>query len=155
MHPRRRFAELSDSLKNGFLADEIVLALARAENGEELSEHDRAALEKATAMLEAAIKGYKWLDDPKLSTETRASADFFGRAVGALPRVYTSSGFFQQVSDLTQTVNELSNGGTPSKDKIRGLRTFFFNAAQSELDRTDQLLTGEDSTDALEWIAID
>lgn len=155
MHPRHRFSELSDSLKNGFLADDIVLALARAEKEGKLTDVDRAALKKATAILEEAIKSYKWFDDPKLSGESRSSASFFGRAVSALPGVYTSKVFLQRISELKSTADELVKGSMPDQEKIEGLRTFFFNTAQSELDRTDQLLAGEDTADALEWIALD
>ena len=155
MHPRHKFSELSDSLKNGFLADEIVLVLARAEKKENLTDTDRAALEKATGILEETIKEYKWFDDPKLSGESGSAASFFGRAVNALPQVYTSQAFLQHISELRKTADELASGGMPSKDQIESLRSFFFNTAQSELDRTDQLLAGEDTADALEWIALD
>jgi hypothetical protein len=153
MHSRYRFAELSDSLKSGFLADEIVLALARAQKGEVLGEKDKNALCTAVSMLDSATQGHGWADNPRLSSETRASANFFGRAVSAMPTVYTSQAFLEQLKQFRETAFQLTKGETPEASQVHALRTFFFNAAQSELDRTEQLLRGEDSSDALEWMA--
>jgi hypothetical protein len=153
VHARYRFAELSDSLKTGFLADEVVLVLARAQKGEPLADSDKNALRTAVSMLDSAIQGHGWLENPKLSSETRAFASFFGRAVNALPTVYTSQAFLEQLRRFRETAEQLSKGAHPNVQELNDLRTFFFNAAQSELDRTEQLLRGEDNSDAFEWMA--
>ncbi len=153
MHSEHRFSDLTESLKNGFLVDDIVLALARAERGTALDERDRKLLGRAVSILESAEAGYKWHDNPKLTSETRAAATFFGLAVSALPRVHASGAFLESISDLKTTASHLSSGeANPGREKIQMLRTFFRNAAQSELDRTEQLLAGEGSADALKWI---
>jgi hypothetical protein len=153
MHPEYRFSDLAESLKNGFLVDDIVLALARAERGEVLGERERTLLGQAATLLEKAEAGYHWLEDPKLTTETRSTASFFGQAVSAMPKVYTPEVFLQSIQEMKETASELSSGTSrPTVDKVRLLRTFFFNAAQSELDRTEQLLAG-DGGGALKWIA--
>lgn len=152
MHPEHRFSDLAESLRNGFLVDDIVLALARAEKGEILAERDRAILKNAVTLLEKAEQGYRWLEDPKLTTDTKSSASFFGRAVSAMPKVYTAEAFLESITDLKETAFQLSSGNSrPTGDKIHLLRTFFFNTAQSELDRTEQLLTGESGGDVLKW----
>ncbi len=154
MHPEYRFSEVAESLKNGFLADEIVLVVARTEKGHALEERDRAVLGRAAQILDAAMKGHGWVDNPRLSSETRALASLFGTAVSALPRVYTSEAFLEQIARLRDTALQMSKGEVPEeKERIRLLRTFFFNAAQSELDRTEQLLRGEGGSEFLEWIA--
>jgi hypothetical protein len=154
MHPEYRFSDLAESLKNGFLVDEIVLALARAEKGEALGERERSLLAQAATLLEKAEAGYHWLDDPKLTTETRSTASFFGQAVGAMPKVYTPEVFLRSLHEMKETASELSSGSArPAADKLRLLRTFFFNAAQSELDRTEQLLAGDSGGGALKWTA--
>ncbi len=153
MHSEHRFSDLTESLKNGFLVDDIVLALARAERGAALDERDRKLLGRAVSILESAEAGYKWLDNPELTSETRDAATFFGRAVSALPSVHASGVFLESISDLKATAAHLSSGeSNPGREKIQTLRTFFRNAAQSELDRTEQLLAGEGSADALKWI---
>jgi hypothetical protein len=152
MHSEHRFSDLTESLKNGFLVDNIVLALARAEKGAALDERDRKLLGSAVSILESAEVGYKWPDNPELTDETRSAATFFGLAVSALPPGVQAGAFLESISDLKATAAHLSSGeSNPGREKIQMLRSFFRNAAQSELDRTEQLLAGEGSADALKW----
>jgi hypothetical protein len=157
MHYEHRFSDLTESLKNGFLVDNIVLALARAEKGEPLGEKEQKLLREAVSLLKSAEAGYRWLENPQVTGETKSSAAFFARAVNALPAVYASEDvFLESISDLKATAEQLSSGElTPAREKIHLLRTFFYNAAQSELDRTEQLLAGEGSADVLEWTVTD
>jgi hypothetical protein len=156
MHSEHRFSDLTDSLKSGFLLDDIVLALARAGKGEHLSDKDRKLLGQAVSILEYAEVGYHWLDKPELTSETKSSATFFARAVNALPTVYANDVFLESISDLKTTAAQLSAGeSTPAPEKINLLQTFFYNTAQSELDRTEGLLAGEGSADAMKWTVTD
>ena len=156
MHSEHRFSDLTESLKNGFLVDNIVLALARAEKGEPLGEKERKLLREAASLLKSAEAGYQWLENPQVTSDTKSSATFFARAVNALPAVHASEVFLESISDLKATAEQLSSGElTPAREKIQLLRTFFYNAAQSELDRTEQLLAGEGSADVLEWTVTD
>jgi hypothetical protein len=156
MYSEHRFSDLTDSLKSGFLLDDIVLALARAGKGEQLSEKERKLLGQAVSILESAEAGYHWLDKPELTSETKSSATFFARAVNALPSVYANDVFLESISDLKATAAQLSSGESmPAPEKINLLQTFFYNTAQSELDRTEGLLADEGSADALKWTVTD
>jgi hypothetical protein len=156
MHSEHRFSDLTDSLKSGFLLDDIVLALARAGKGERLGEKERKLLGQAVSILESAEAGYHWLDKPELTSETKSSATFFARAVNALPSVYANDVFLESISDLKATAAQLSSGeSTPATEKINLLQTFFYNTAQSELDRTEGLLAGGGSADVLKWTVTD
>jgi len=156
MYQEHHFSDLADSLRNGFLLDGIVLALARAENGEQLGEGERRLLEKAASMLQSAESGYHWLDNPQLTSETNSSAALFARAVNALPTVGEPQAFLDNISDLKATATQLSVGGglAPPVEKIQLLRKFFYNTSRSELDRTDQLIGGG-SSEIFGWPAID
>lgn len=152
MHSDHRFSDLTESLKNGFLVDDIVLALARAEKGEPLGEKERKLLKEAVSLLRAAEIGYGWVENPQVTSETKSSATFFARAVNALPTVEAPEVFLENISDLKATAEQLSTGvSTPAPEKIHSLRAFFYNTGQSELDRTEQLLAGEGNADVLEW----
>jgi len=156
MHSEHRFADLTESLKNGFLLDDIVLALARAGKGEPLGERDRDMLGKAVSILESAEAGFHWLENPQLTSETNSSATFFARAVDALPSVRENEAFLEKISELKATATDLSAGSAmPAYEKIQLLQTFFYNTAQSELDRTEELLSGEGGADILKWTATD
>lgn len=155
MYSEHRFSHLVDSLKNGFLLDDIVLAIARAENGEPLGEKERRLLGEAASILQLAEEGYHWLDRPELTSETKSSATFFARAVSALPTVHAKETFLENISDLKATAAQLSRGEPPAeRERIHLLRTFFYNTAQSELDRTDQL-AGEGAAGVLRWTVTD
>ncbi len=156
MHSDHRFSDLTESLKNGFLLDDIVLALARADKGEPLSDRDRDMLGRAVSILESAEAGFHWLDKPELTSETNSSATFFARAVDALPSVHANESFLEKISELKATATNLSAGsGMPARGKIQLLQNFFYNTAQSELDRTEELLSGEGGADILKWTATD
>jgi hypothetical protein len=156
MHSEHRFSDLTESLKSGFLLDNIVLALARAEKGESLGENDRRLLEKAVSLLKYAEIGYYWLDKPELTSETNSSATFFARAVNAMPSVYANDAFLEKVSELKAVAEDLSTGRSmPAPEKIHLLQTFFYNTAQSELERTEGLLSGEGDADIIKWTAMD
>lgn len=152
MHTEHRFSDLAESLKNGFLLDDIVLALARAEKGQQLADNERRLLGSAVSMLESAEVGFRWFDKPELTSETRSAATFFARAVNALPNVHAPEVFLESISELKTTAAQLSSGASaPAREKIRLLRTFFYNTSHSELDRTEQLLEGEGGGDVLKW----
>jgi len=156
MHSEHRFSDLTESLKSGFLLDDIVLALARAGKGETLDNSDRLLLEKAVSLLQSAEAGYHWLDKPELTSETNSSATFFARAVNAMPSVYANEAFLEKVSELKAIAEELSSGrSVPAPDKIHQLQTFFYNTSQSELERTEGLLSGEGGADILKWTVMD
>lgn len=109
--PDYRFAELSESLKNGFLSDEVVLAVARAQRGSPVSEVDRAVLRRAAAVLDAAIQGHDWLDNPTLTTSTKHAATDFGRAVRAPPSAHIA-GFRPNNAGIARG-SRSSGGGQP------------------------------------------
>jgi len=154
MHAGFRFSELSDSLKNGFLADQVVLALARAEKGQSLSELERNNLKKAADLLEYAKEGHRWLDHPKLNDSTSTFAASFGQAMDALPDITSSEDFLQHVSTLHSAAVQLAEGKIPEKEQIRALRTFFFNAGRTQLSKTTDLLKGESKAPStLRWKA--
>jgi hypothetical protein len=154
MHSEHRFSDLTESLRNGFIVDNIVLALARAEKGQTLQNEDRKILETAASILRDAEAGCRWLDKPELSIHTKSYATFFGQAVDALPTVHEPRVFLEKISDLKATAEQLSRGeSNPSREKIHLLRTYFCNAAQSELNRTEQLLGEGDGSEVSKWIA--
>lgn len=152
MHSGYRFSELGDSMGIGFLADQIVLALAKAEQGNQLSVLERDSIKKGAAALDAALEGHKWLDNPTLCESTAKFSASYGRAITALPEVHTPEEFLRQISDLKKIADALSNGENVKLDQIRTLRAFFFNSSQSELARTEELLRGTSTSDPiLKW----
>ena len=82
MHSGYRFSELGDSMGIGFLADQIVLALAKAAAEEyQLSTFEQESLRKGAADLDAALEGDKRPRTPRFA---RAQQGFQHRTAGLL-----------------------------------------------------------------------
>jgi len=154
MHSEYWFSDLTGSLKNGFFADGVILALSRILKNGAATSDDREILQKAASMLDMAICGHDWLDKPEVSSRAATCASFFGQAVKALPLVSTSAQFLEHLTALRETAKELSERESlPERERIAALRAFFFSAAQSELEKTEQLLDRESDVMALRWVA--
>jgi hypothetical protein len=147
------FGELAQSLKNGFLSDSIVLELARVLRDESVSDRQKKLFADAAKVLECAVEGNRWLDDPKMSANASTCAAFFGQAVEAMSIVVTPEEFARRVQSLAETAKQLSEGRTPPSEEMQALRTFFFNAGRTELEKTEYLMNGEKETDRLKWLA--
>ena len=153
MHAEHQFADLTESLRKGFLADQIVLALARVGKEKQVSEDDRAIFSKAVEILKLVEEGHGWLDTLRFGRQTRLGTNYFGQAVEALPEAKTSDTFVKNIESLKKTAQDLASGRTlPATVEIGELRLFFFNAAQIESDRTDELLSGEHDSKLHSWL---
>lgn len=56
---------------------------------------------------------------------------------------------------LREAAVALAEGNLIEEDRIKELRSFFFNSGRSELDRTEELLSGGDGTDVVGWTTSD
>jgi hypothetical protein len=147
------FGELAHSLKNGFFADSVVLELARISRAKGVSDEQKGLFWAVTDVLQQAVEGSRWLDDPKMSEKASRCASFFGQAVEAMSVSMTTEAFVREVEKLKQTANALASGEVPSDQKLKELRKFFFNTGRTELEKTEDLMSGEKETDRLRWLA--
>lgn len=151
MSSEQWLGELTQSLKNGFLADSLVLEVARVTRDNRISEEQKVLFQKAREILLNAKKGYGWLEDPQLSENSSIFADSFGQAVEALRIPVTSESFTQFLDSLLRTATTLSHGRIPPQEQLTQMRSFFFNAGRFQLDRTEQLLEGEKERTTDKW----
>jgi hypothetical protein len=147
------FGELAQSLKNGFFSDSVVLELAKVSRDRLVNDQQRATFESAADILQCAVEGSRWLEDPKMSESASRCASFFGQAVEAMSIVVTPEAFDKEVLKLAGTARQLSKGQVPADEDMKALRTFFFNAGRRELNKTEYLMNGEKETDRLKWLA--
>ncbi len=152
MHTESRFSEVTDSLRNGFLADSVILAIAKVNRSGVVSDPEREVFNEAVSVLDSAMKGHQWLEDPQITATARSYANFFAQAMKALPEVQTSESFIENLGALKETALQLAQGeGVPPADRLQQLRIFFFNTAEAALERTEKLLEGENAAEALKW----
>jgi hypothetical protein len=148
------FGELSQSLKNGFFADSVVLQLARISSAKSVTDEQKQLFRKVSEVLQLAVEGSRWLDDPKMSEKASTSANVFGQAVDAMSvsMTLTPEVFAKQIEKLRLTADELASGKVLSNEKLKDLRTFFFNTGRTELEKTEYLMSGEKEVDRLRWL---
>lgn len=147
------FGELAGSLQNGFFADSVVLELAKVASRGVVTDEQAGLFQEAAKRLQLAVEGSRWLDDPKMSENASTCAAFFGQAVEAMSLVLTPDAFVRVVEKLIRTSQQLAGKEVPPHDSIQDLRTFFFNAGRTELERTEYLMNGEKEVDKLKWLA--
>jgi hypothetical protein len=146
------FGELAQSLKNGFFADSVVLELARVSRAKAVSDAQKKLFHIVGDVLQWAVEGSRWLDDPKMSERASTCASFFGQAVEAMSVSMTPESFIEEIEKLRLTANTIADGKVPSEPKLRELRTFFFNTGRTELEKTEYLMNGETEIDRLRWL---
>ncbi|MGH9718318.1 MAG: hypothetical protein ACRD4R_16545 [Candidatus Acidiferrales bacterium] len=146
------FGELAQSLSNGFFSDSVVLELARVSRDTRVNAQQLPLFEKAAEALQCAVEGSQWLDNPKMSEKASKCANFFGQAVDAMSFVVTPEPFAQRVQKLVATAKQLANGQVPSHQDINALRTFFYHAGRTQLEKTEDLMSGERKLDRLKWL---
>jgi hypothetical protein len=139
MRPGGWFGTVSKSLRDGFFADNIVLALAKAKRDNALSAKDRELFERAEKFLVDAIAGYQWIDDPRLTGDSAKHASLFGQVVRALKIPYTSPDIVAYMEGLRDTAHDLATGEIPDAKKISSLREFFASHSRAEMEYSDQL----------------
>lgn len=154
MYSEYWFSDLTGSLQGGFFADDVILALAKVQASKKISPDERGILKRAADLLEMALKGHAWLDNPRITEQSGTCASLFGQAVRALPAISTSEVFVRNLGDLKRTALDIAEGRLPKENKIDALRKFFFNASQLELDRTEQLLEHEPEPGVLGFFGV-
>ena len=107
MHTESRFSEVTDSLRNGFLADSVILAIAKVNRSGVVSSPEREVFDEAVPVLDSAMKGHQWLEDPQITATARSYANFFAQAMSALPEVQTSESLIENLGSLKRQHSSL------------------------------------------------
>jgi hypothetical protein len=154
MHSEFWFSDLTKSLKQGFFADCVVLELARVNRDRRVTEEQAQIFKRAVELLELAKEGHAWVDNPRLSEKSSSCVSSYSQAVDAMVINASSVAFTHFIHELLEIANQLAAKEIPSDEKLRVLRSFFFNSSRSELDRTEELF-GDDkdaSGSSLIWM---
>ena len=139
MRPGGWFGTVSKSLRDGFFADNVVLALARAKRDDAVSAKDRDLFGRAEKFLADAMTGYQWIDEPRVTGDSAKHASLFGQVVRALRIPYAPADFVAYLNELQNTSQELARGEIPDAKKMGKLREFFANHSRAEMEYSDQL----------------
>jgi hypothetical protein len=139
MRPGEWFSEVSKSLRDGFFADNVVLALARVKRDSAVTEDQKELFGRAYKLLSDAIAGYEWIDKPTFTAESANHASLFGQVVRALTISSAPADFVAYLGDVRGTAERLANGRVPKASEINKLRRFFANHSRAEMEHSDQL----------------
>ena len=146
MRPESWFDELTKSFADGFFADAVILALAKAGRSGRVDAADQPV------MAEVVLKGYGWIDNPRMNEETATNASFFQQAVRATVPVGTTGRFLQQIEQLKTTADALARTRAAEPKRLSELRKFFVNHSTMEMERTESLFGNRVGVETAAWM---
>ncbi|MBU1936505.1 hypothetical protein KKG05_03835 [bacterium] len=134
------FGEIAKSLRDGFFADRVILALAKAQrNGGTIPEESKELFVKTSMFLRDAITGYGWIDKPSFSSDSANHASLFGQALRAMEISSASSDFIVYLTELKATADEIAAGRSPGNSQLTKLRAFFVSHSTAEMQHSNEL----------------
>ena len=125
------FAELGNSLTEGFFTDNVVLVLARTQRLNALKEFDKTTLKEAIKLLDNILHGEKWFEKRKIDAKAAETALALKRAVFAVPNITIPDEFVDYINTLKETLNNLLTTGKVDNKKIQEVRKFFYSYAKA------------------------
>jgi len=152
MRPESWFEELTKSLSDGFFADEVILALAKAEHSGRIKSSDRDVMEGVVRFLNKVLQGYQWLDNPSVNDETATNASFFQQAVRASLPSGATENFLVRIEQMKKTAGALAKAQRASRTDLAELRSFFGNHSASEMERTETLFDNRVGLETSAWM---
>jgi hypothetical protein len=152
MRPESWFDELTKSFADGFFADAVILALAKAGRSGRVDAADQPVMAEVVSFLENVLKGYGWIDNPRMNEETATNASFFQQAVRATVPVGTTGSFLQQIEQLKTTADALAGTRAAEPKRLSELRKFFVNHSTMEMERTESLFGNRVGVETAAWM---
>lgn len=152
MRPESWFDELTKSFADGFFADAVILALARAQRSGQVDTADQPVMAEVVSFLENVLKGYGWIDNPRVNEETATNASFFQQAVRAAVPSGAAGGFLQQIEQLKKTADDLARTRSADPLRMSELRRFFVNHSTVEMERTESLFGNRVGVETAAWM---
>jgi len=133
------FSELADSLSLSRNADNVVLAIAKVQNGRELTEMDKTALEFAVDFLNEVHSGSRWSSEDRLTInqDSARKMSYFVRAAESLSREQSAEGLVANIEGLLRSA-EAATAGTAHVSELQHLRIFFGSILKNTLDQLDR-----------------
>lgn len=136
------FNEMTKSLNYGFFADDVILELAKLRNKRE-SQHRSKIFTKVVVFFDKALKGLGWFANPQLTDQTVDWSHFFSESVKALPEISTPQMFNDKLNSYKNVAEKIRDNMEVNPYEIEELKNFFFYYSKNELNRTDELLSGQ------------
>ena len=152
MRPESWFEELTKSLSDGFFADEVILALAKAEHTGHVEGSDQTVMQDVVRFLDSVLQGYRWLDNPTVNDETATNASFFQQAVRASAPSGKTESFPLQIEQLKKTADTLAKAKRAAQNDLAALRCFFVTHSTFEMERTETLFENRVGLGTSAWM---
>lgn len=139
MNRNYAFGELAETLALTRQADNIVLALAKKENGRDLTEIDKNALRFALDFLNEVRSGSRWLseEEPTINQESARTMSSFVRAAESLSSAQSLDRLRDNIEDLVRSA-QAAEAGTAETAQLKELRCFFGSILNNTLDQVDR-----------------
>jgi hypothetical protein len=151
MHFDRWLEDADSAMRLGGLADRVVLALARVQHSgvEQLRPADKSALQDAVLFLERAKRGFDWLDQGLVSSNSRSFVSSFSaaaRSFGGSPAT-----FVHEMEQLEDTLNRLAVENPVEDSRLHTTRQFFGRLASEAADAVKVAVTRTPHSNVSTW----
>lgn len=145
MNRHTAFGELAEALSFTRQADNVVLALAKIENGRDLTETDRCALRYAHDFLEEVHSGSRWLSEEQftINQESARTMSSFVRAAESLSSAQSFDGLLGNIDELLRSAKAV-DAGKAEPEQLKALRKFFGSILKNTLDQVDRSFASSD-----------
>jgi len=133
------FGELAQSLSLSRNADNVVLAIAKVQNGRDLTDTDKIALQFAVDFLREVHLGSRWSSEeqPTINQDSARKMSYFVRAAETLSRAQSSGGLVANIEGLLRSA-EAAKAGNAQVPDLQHLRRFFGSILKATLDQLDR-----------------
>lgn len=139
MDAHRVIARLAQAFDEALFADNVVLALAKKQENLELTSEDLHALEAASKFFAQAKRGFDWIDNPSLTSDSLECAISFKTASQTVSQAPNSIHFLKDIEQKRTLLEQLVQGHSGDVSEIADLREFFARLLAQQVQDIDDL----------------
>jgi hypothetical protein len=156
VNPEQSLPRVNRAFTDGSLADGLILAIAKSAANRSLNEANRQAVDKGIHFLLLAKEGYQWLDAPRISLRSQASADSFEVAVRTRypnPPNPSATRFLEDIEGMLTTLRAVSDDAMdrPTSEALKQVREFFYRILRASVGQIDEILSPMEPSRTPEW----
>jgi hypothetical protein len=139
MDAHRLLPRLAQAFDEALFADSVVLALAKKQENLEITSEDLAALKAASDFFAKAKRGFHWIDNPSLTSDSLECAISFKTASQTVVPTSNSIHFLEDIEQKRALLERLIQGHTGISSEISELREFFARLLAQQVQGIDDL----------------
>jgi hypothetical protein len=141
MHePDRSLGFVTKAMREGSILNGVVFSLAKVAKGMAIEQQDKQVIEGAIEYLDNVKAGYNWMQNPRVSTQSRISAFSFDTAATSWSSEASSpEQFLEDIDSIIETLKSLGSTDPPADESFDKTRLFFDRVFRHSIERFSRL----------------